>query len=110
VTFSNVIDRGDAGVPFASIPVGTNLSYSTTVEDLLALFLQFGNIARVVVCTDQETGASRGFGFIDFESAEDSQYAITQIDGTEFQGRRLTVSDARDNPARGRCGGGGERW
>jgi len=93
-----------------SIYVG-NFSYSTKEEDLLSLFCQYGTVSRVVVCTDRETGVSRGFGFIDFESAQDAQYAITQLHLTEFQGRRLTVSEARVNVARGRRGGGGgEQW
>lgn len=60
-----------------------NLNHSCTEEDLLALFRQFGNVERVAICTDRDTGEPRGVGFIQLDSAENAQRAISQLNGRD---------------------------
>ena len=85
-----------------------NLSFSTTSDDLEALFSKVGPCESASVITDRATGRSRGFGFVEMSSAGDAQKAISQLDSTEFQGRQLTVNEARERTAGG-GGGGGDR-
>jgi len=85
-----------------------NLPFNTTSEDLEALFSKVGPCESASVITDRATGRSRGFGFVEMSSAGDAQKAISQLDSTEFQGRQLTVNEARERTAGG-GGGGGDR-
>jgi len=80
-----------------------NLPFNTTSDDLREAFAQFGNVTRVQVVTDRETGRSRGFGFVEMEEGADD--AVAKMNGVEFQGRTLTVNEAR--PREQRTGGGG---
>ncbi|HKP85110.1 MAG TPA: RNA-binding protein [Blastocatellia bacterium] len=80
-----------------------NLSYQTTENDLSALFEQVGQVDSVNIITDRDTGRSKGFGFVEM-SNEDADKAITQFNGTEINGRALTVNEAR--PREERSGGG----
>jgi len=77
-----------------------NLSYSTTADDLREIFSQYGRVISAQLVTDRETGSSRGFGFV--ELAEGSEEAIAGLNGSELQGRALTVNEAksRDNDSR----------
>ena len=90
-----------------------NLSFQTTQEDLLATFSQFGNVERVNIVTDRDTGQPRGFAFVEMTNAQDAQTAITQLNGAELNGRALNVNEARPKPAssggRGGFGGGNRR-
>jgi cold-inducible RNA-binding protein len=91
-----------------------NLSFQTTQEDLLAAFSQFGNVERVNIVTDRDTGQPRGFAFVEMTNAQDAQTAISQLNGTELNGRALNVNEARPKPSgggggRGGYGGGGNR-
>jgi len=88
-----------------------NLSYQTTQEDLHATFSQFGNVERVNIVTDRDTGQPRGFAFVEMTTASDAQRAISQLNGTELHGRALNVNEARPKPAGGggRGGFGGQR-
>jgi len=72
-----------------------NLSYRATEEDLKAVFAEYGEVKRVVLPTDRETGRMRGFAFV--EMAEDAQEntAITELDGAEWMGRMLKVNKAK---------------
>ena len=81
------------------------LAYSTTSEGLREFFAQSGNVLSATVITDRFSGQSRGFGFVEMNSAEDAQNAITQINGRELDGRRITVEIS--NPQAPRSGGGG---
>lgn len=87
-----------------------NLSFKTTEQDLEELFAQYGEVTRVNIIQDRETGRSRGFGFVEMES-EGASEAIEALDGNEFDGRNLRVNVARERtsnrPRRG--GGGGNR-
>jgi RNA recognition motif-containing protein len=81
------------------------LAYSTTSEGLREFFAQSGNVLSATVITDRFSGQSRGFGFVEMNSAEDAQNAISQINGRELDGRRITVEIS--NPQAPRSGGGG---
>jgi len=85
-----------------------NLPFSTTSDDLEALFSKIGPCESASVVTDRATGRSRGFGFVEMSSPGDAQKAISQLDSTDFQGRQLTVNEARERTGGG-GGGGGER-
>jgi RNA recognition motif-containing protein len=82
-----------------------NLPFTTTDEDLRDAFSAYGTVARVQVISDRETGRSRGFGFVEMESGGDE--AIEGMNGTELNGRTLTVNEARPRENRPRGGGGG---
>jgi len=71
-----------------------NLPFNTNGADLESLFGEYGTVESAAVITDRETGRSRGFGFV--EMADDAaQKAIDELDGKDFDGRRLTVNQAR---------------
>jgi RNA recognition motif-containing protein len=84
-----------------------NLPYSTTVEDLRALFEAAGDIVNVTVITDRETGRSKGFGFVEMATEDGAQEAIKRFNGLSMQNRALTVNEARPREERPRGGGGG---
>jgi cold-inducible RNA-binding protein len=86
-----------------------NLSFQTSSEDLQQLFAQAGTVESATVVEDRDTGRSRGFGFVEMASNEDGQKAIEQFNGTDFNGRNLTVNEARPREDRGNRGGGGGR-
>ena len=83
----------------------SNLSYSTTSESLQELFAEYGEITSAKVITDRETGRSRGFGFVEMSSDEEGQKAIDELNGTDFEGKTITVNVAR--PKEKRSNGGG---
>jgi RNA recognition motif-containing protein len=82
-----------------------NLPFSTSEQDLQQLFGQYGTVTKAQVIMDRETGRSRGFGFVEMTSGADE--AIQAMNGAEYQGRRLTVNEARPREERPRGGGGG---
>jgi RNA recognition motif-containing protein len=84
------------------------LSYSTTSEGLKEFFSQCGNVLSATVITDRFSGQSRGFGFVEMSSAEEAQNAISQLNGRELDGRRITVEVSNPQGPRtgGRPGGG----
>jgi RNA recognition motif-containing protein len=82
-----------------------NLPFSTTAADLETAFGQYGTVTRAQVMTDRETGRSRGFGFV--EMADGADDAIAKMNGVDFQGRTLTVNEARPREERPRGGSGG---
>ncbi|MDQ1522783.1 MAG: hypothetical protein QOE47_707 [Pyrinomonadaceae bacterium] len=84
-----------------------NLSFQTSSDDLQQLFAQAGTVESASVVEDRETGRSRGFGFVEMSSNEEGQKAIEQFNGKEFNGRNLTVNEARPREDRGGRGGGG---
>jgi cold-inducible RNA-binding protein len=83
-----------------------NLAFSTSSEELQQLFSQAGTVESATVIEDRETGRSRGFGFVEMASKEDGQKAIEQFNGTDLNGRNLTVNEARPREDRGNRGGG----
>jgi len=82
-----------------------NLPFTTTQADLEQLFGQYGTVTKAQVITDRETGRSRGFGFVEMSSGADE--AVAAMNGAEYQGRRLTVNEAKPREERPRGGGGG---
>ena len=84
-----------------------NLSFQTSSEDLQELFAKAGTVESATVVEDRETGRSRGFGFVEMATNEEGQAAIQQFNGKEFNGRNLTVNEARPREDRGGRGGGG---
>lgn len=82
-----------------------NLAFGTTSDDLLALCGQFGTVTSAQVVTDRETGRSRGFAFV--EMSDGGEAAIQGLNMREFQGRNLTVNEAKPREDRPRSGGGG---
>jgi RNA recognition motif-containing protein len=86
-----------------------NLSYSTTEEDLKALFAEAGTIKSVALIKDRETGRSKGFAFVEFETQAEAEKAISMFDGKEFQGRAIKVNLARPREDRPRSGFGDRR-
>jgi RNA recognition motif-containing protein len=87
-----------------------NLPFSTTSDSLNTLFSRFGTVSSASVATDRETGRSRGFGFVEMESEAEAKKAIEELDGTDIDGRRVTVNEARprtERPFRSGGGGGG---
>ncbi len=88
-----------------------NLSYQTTQDELHAAFAQFGNVERVNIVTDRDTGQPRGFAFVEMSDAREAETAIAQLNGAEMNGRALNVNEARPRPSGGGrgFGGGGNR-
>lgn len=83
-----------------------NLSYQTTPEELRATFAQFGNVERVNIVTDRDTGQPRGFAFVEMTEGQDAQNAIAQLNGAQLNGRAMNVNEARPKPTGGGFGGG----
>jgi RNA recognition motif-containing protein len=83
-----------------------NLSFQTTSEELQQLFAQAGTVESATVVEDRDTGRSRGFGFVEMASKEEGEKAIEQFNGTDLNGRNLTVNEARPREDRGNRGGG----
>ena len=71
------------------------LPYSTTQDSLQQGFSAAGNVESAIVITDKMSGRSKGFGFVEFATEEEAQKAIEMFNGQEFEGRRITVSEAR---------------
>lgn len=97
-----------------------NLSFSTTQEALQEQFSAHGQVDEVAVITDRDTGRPRGFAFVTMNNDEEARAAIEQLNGTEVDGRTITVNEARPKtnsgggrggPRGGGGGGGGRnRW
>lgn len=88
-----------------------NLSFQTTETELRALFEPFGQVSRVHIATDRDTGRSRGFAFVDMVNNDEATAAMTALNGKEVGGRQLKVNEARPKTERSgpRPGGGGGR-
>ena len=104
----------------AKLYVG-GLSYSTTSETLREYFAQCGTVESASVITDKFSGQSRGFGFVEMATAEEAQRAISELNGKDLDGRKITVNVSNPRapgsgggrgpggPRGGRPGGGGGR-
>jgi RNA recognition motif-containing protein len=77
-----------------------NLSFSTTSEELKEFFSKAGACESATVMTDRATGRSRGFGFVEMGSDAEAVRAISELNGTELQGRAVNVSEARERSER----------
>ena len=95
-----------------------NLPFSTTDEALHEIFSQAGNVQSAKIITDRDTGRSKGFGFVEMSSDQEATDAIQKFNGAEYDGRNMTVAEARPMAPReergGHRGGGGggrhDRW
>jgi RNA recognition motif-containing protein len=102
-----------------------NLSFSTTEETLQAEFAAFGQVEEVAVISDRDTGRPRGFAFVSMNNDNEAKAAIESLNGTELDGRTITVNEAKPKSnvgsgsgrggSRGGYGGGGggggrDRW
>jgi len=84
-----------------------NMSFSTTEGDLRSIFEPFGEITRVSVVTDRDTGRARGFAFVEMNNDDEAAKAIAALNGKEVDGRALNVNEARPKTERGGGGRGG---
>ena len=90
------------------------LPYSVTDDKLQEIFSPHGTVESARVITDRMTGRSRGFGFVEMSSQSEAEEATKNLDGTDLEGRSLTVNEAKAQQERsgggGGRGGGGDRW
>ena len=88
-----------------------NMSFQTTESELTDLFKPFGQITRIRVVMDRETGRARGFAFVEMPNDEEASKAIAALDGASIGGRNIKVNEARPKEAGGfrPSGGGGNR-
>ncbi len=85
-----------------------NLNFNTSEDELRQLFSSYGQVDRVSIITDRDTGRSRGFGFVEMANAEEGDKAIAALNGTNVGGRTLNLNEARPK-GEGGGGRGGDR-
>ena len=76
------------------------LPYKTTNDELKAHFSAAGTVSSAIIIMDKMTNRSKGFGFVEFEDDADAEKAISMFNGQDFEGRNLTVNEARPMEAR----------
>lgn len=76
------------------------LPFSTTDDELTQAFAAHGTVASAVIVKDRDTGRSKGFGFVEFESDDEGKAAEAALNGTDFGGRSITVNQARPREER----------
>ncbi len=86
---------------FMNIYVG-NLPYSATENSMRDLFEGYGAVTTSKIVTDKFTGSSRGFGFVEMPNAEEAQKAIDELNGKDFEGRKIVVNESRPRETTGR--------
>jgi len=92
-----------------------NLPFSATDQIISETFGQVGTVVSAKIITDRDSGRSKGFGFVEMSSDAEAQEAIEKFNGTDYDGRAMTVNEARPMAPRenrggdGGFGGGGER-
>ncbi len=90
------------------------LPYQVTEDQLREIFSAHGTVESATVITDRMTSRSKGFGFVEMSSQEEAQAAIDTLNGTDLEGRKLTVNEAKPRQPRSGGGGGGgygrDRW
>ena len=98
-----------------------NLPFNTTEDILADAFAECGSVDTVKIITDRDSGRSKGFAFVEMSTDDEAQQAISRFNGAQFEGRALTVNEAKPMAPReggggrggfggGRGGGGGGRW
>lgn len=87
-----------------------NLPYSCDDQALQEAFSQFGEVSSARVITDRASGRSKGFGFVEMADPGSANKAIEELNGRDFMGRNINVSEARPQEDRPRSGGGGRRF
>ena len=86
-----------------------NLSFQTSESDITNAFAGYGPVESVSIITDRDTGRSKGFGFVQMAETADADKAIAALNGTQLDGRSLTVNEAKPMVKRDGGGGGGYR-
>ena len=86
------------------------LPFSVSDRQLEELFAEHGTVESARVITDKMTGRSRGFGFVEMSSQEEAQTAIESLNGSQLEGRTLTVNEAKERAPRPGGGGGGRGY
>jgi RNA recognition motif-containing protein len=86
-----------------------NLSFTATEDGVRSMFEAYGAVERVSIVTDRDTGQPKGFGFVEMTNDAEAEKAITELNGTELNGRALTINEARPKTERSGGGGGGRR-
>ena len=84
-----------------------NLSFNVTEEELRTMFTEFGQVDTVNIITDNYSGQSKGFGFVEMPTRDEAMKAIDALNAKDVKGRALTVNEARPRPEGGRGGSGG---
>ena len=87
-----------------------NLPYSVGEQDLTEKFSAFGTVETATLITDRDTGRSKGFGLVEMATDAEAQAAIETVNGTDWDGRPVTVNEAKPMKRRDDGGGGGGRW
>jgi RNA recognition motif-containing protein len=89
-----------------------NLSFDTSERELEAAFATYGAVTSARIATDRDTNRPRGFGFVEMANQTEAQAAIAGLNGTDLQGRTLTVNEARPREERGQSNrrAGSGRW
>ena len=90
-----------------------NLSFDTAEENLRQAFEAYGEVSKVNIITDRDSGRSRGFGFVEMPSKGEADAAMTGLNGQDLDGQTLNVNEARprtENGGGNRGGGGGRRY
>ncbi len=82
-----------------------NLTFSVTDSSLQEMFAPFGTVNSAKIIMDRDSGRSKGFGFVEMSTDQEAQAAISKLNGTQIEGRAITVNEAR--PQEPRTGGGG---
>jgi RNA recognition motif-containing protein len=85
-----------------------NLSNEMTEPQLQTLFSEAGEVTSAKIINDRQTGQPRGFGFVEMETKLEGEKAISMLNGRDFEGRPLTVNEAKPQQ-KGGAGGGGYR-
>ena len=87
----------------------SNLSFAVEDQDLKSLFDAYGTVTSCKVIKDRDTGRSRGFGFVEMSNKEEALKAINELNNSEFEGKNISVNEARPKPdsSQSRYGGGG---
>lgn len=86
-----------------------NLGFSVTNEDLQSKFEQYGSVTSAKIITDRDTGRSKGFGFVEMANSDEAATAINTLNGSEYAGRNMNVSEAKPQEPRTGGFGGGSR-
>jgi RNA recognition motif-containing protein len=81
-----------------------NLGFSVTNDDLKAKFEQYGNVDSAKIITDRDSGRSKGFGFVEMSNSQEAIEAIEALNGSDYQGRKMTVNEAKPMEAKPRTG------
>ena len=86
-----------------------NLSYEADNASLDQMFKPYGTVSSAQVIMDRESGRSKGFGFVEMGTSDEAKAAIGALNGTEINGRAVTVNEAKPREDRPRSSGGGQR-